>query len=205
MGAEAESGAMHESARWNARYAAQPPPQVVTPNPFLHQHLAHLAKIPRGRVLELAMGEGHNAIFLAQQGLSVTGVDISAIAVERAQQLAKHLGVSLDLQVADLRTTKLPENTYDAIVCFYYLDRQLFPQMVATLRPGGVLMYETYTSEQAQYGRPTNPAYLLQPNELLEAFKDFRIRVYRDLVLDGLKAVASLIGEKSGNGWGLGQ
>jgi hypothetical protein len=61
-------------------------------------------------------------------------------------------------------------------------------------------MYETYTSEQAQYGHPTNPAYLLQPNELLEAFKDFRIRVYRDLVLDGPKAVASLIGEKSGNG-----
>jgi tellurite methyltransferase len=142
------------------------------------------------------MGEGHNALFLAQQGFSVTGIDISDVAVERAQQLAQQLGVSLRMQVTDLRATKLPENTYDALVCFYYLDRQLFPQMIATLKPGGVLMYETYTCDQAQYGRPSNPAYLLQPNELLEAFSEFRIRVYRDLVVEGPKAVASLIGEK---------
>jgi tellurite methyltransferase len=184
---------MDEKECWNTRYAARPSVQMVPPNPFLRQHLAQL---PRGRILELAMGEGHNALFLAQQGFSVTGIDISDVAVERAQQLAQQLGVSLRMQVTDLRATKLPENTYDALVCFYYLDRQLFPQMIATLKPGGVLMYETYTCDQAQYGRPSNPAYLLQPNELLEAFSEFRIRVYRDLVVEGPKAVASLIGEK---------
>jgi len=188
---------MDEKERWNARYAAQPPVQVATPNPFLRQHLAQM---PRGQVLDLAMGEGHNAIFLAQRGFSVTGIDISEIAVERAQQLAKYLGVVVHTQVADLRATKLPENMYDAIVCFYYLDRELFPQIITTLKPGVVLMYETYTREQAQYGHPTNPAYLLEPNELLEAFRAFRIRLYRDLVLEGPTAVASLIGEKLGDG-----
>jgi tellurite methyltransferase len=194
---EAESGDVHERERWNARYAARPPAQVATPHAFLRQHLA---QVPRGRVLDLAMGEGHNAVFLAQQGFSVTGIDISDIAVERAQQLAQRVGVSLQLQVADLRATELPARMYDAVICFYYLDRAFFPQMLVTLKPGGVLIYETYTREQAQYGHPTNPAYLLQPNELLEAFKELRIRVYRDLVLEGPKAVASLLGEKRGNG-----
>jgi hypothetical protein len=59
-----------------------------------------------------------------------------------------------------------------------------------------MVIYETFTNEQARYGHPTNPAYLLQPNELLEAFRAFRIRVYRDLIVPGPKAVASLIGEK---------
>jgi tellurite methyltransferase len=191
----AARGDIDEKTRWNARFAGQPPPQVATPNPFLRQHVACL---PRGQVLDLAMGEGHNAIFLAQQGFSVTGIDISEIAVARAQQLATHHGVLLHGQVADLRTTKLPENAYDAVVCFYYLDRQLFPQIIATLKAGGVLLYETYTSEQAQYGPPRNPAYLLQGNELLEAFRELRIRFYRDLVLEGPRAVASLIAEKLG-------
>jgi tellurite methyltransferase len=194
--AAAAGGDIDAKTRWNARFAAKPPLQVATPNPFLRQHVARL---PRGQVLDLAMGEGHNAIFLAQQGFSVTGIDISEIAVERAQQLAKHLGLSLHVQVADLRTSKLPENTYDAVVCFYYLDRRLFPQIIATLKAGGVLLYETYTGEQAQYGPPRNPAYLLQPNELLEACRELRIRLYRDLVLEGPRAVASLIGEKLGN------
>jgi tellurite methyltransferase len=193
--AAAAGGDIDEKTRWNVRFAAQPPFQLATPNAFLRQHVACL---PRGQVLDLAMGEGHNAIFLAQQGFSVTGIDISEIAVERAQQLATHLGVSLHLQVADLRATKLPESTYDAVVCFYYLDRQLFPQIIATLKAGGVLLYETYTREQAQYGPPRNTAYLLQPNELLEVFRELRIRVYRDVVLEGQRAVASLIGEKLG-------
>jgi len=59
-----------------------------------------------------------------------------------------------------------------------------------------MVIYETFTGEQAQYGHPTNPEYLLYPNELLEAFRALRIRVYRDDVVEGPKAVASLIGEK---------
>jgi tellurite methyltransferase len=188
---------MDERERWNARYTARAGLVAGEPNPFLREHLALL---PRGHVLELAMGEGHNAIFLAQQGFSVTGIDISEIAVARALQLAGRAGVSVDARVMDLRTAPLPPRTYDVVICFYYLQRDLFPDIVSTLKPGGMVVYETFTKEQARYGHPTNLAYLLEPNELLEAFKTLRIRLYRDLIVAGPKAVAAVIGEKNRSG-----
>jgi tellurite methyltransferase len=184
---------MDERERWNARYVSHVHKDVYEPHPFLR---GHLALLPRGRVLELAMGEGHNAIFLARQGFAVTGVDISDVAVERSVRLSQAAGITIDAQCMDLRTTTLPADAYDVVVCFYFLQRDLFPQIVSTLKIGGMVIYETYTSEQAQYGHSTNPAYLLQPNELLEAFRALRIRVYRELIVPGSKAVASLIGEK---------
>jgi tellurite methyltransferase len=179
--------------RWNARYDLCVNIGVGEPNPFLREHVALL---PRGRALELAMGEGQNAIFLARQGFSVTGVDISEVAVERSQRWAQQAGVTIEACCMDLRCAILPANTYDVVACFYYLQRNLLPQIVNTLRTGGMVIYETFTSEQAQYGHPTNPAYLLQPNELLEAFRKLRLRVYRELIVEGPKAVASLISEK---------
>jgi 2-polyprenyl-3-methyl-5-hydroxy-6-metoxy-1,4-benzoquinol methylase len=184
---------MDDRERWNARYAARQRLEAGEPHPFLREHVGLL---PRGEALELAMGEGQNAIFLAQQGFSVRGFDISAIAVERARQLAQRAGVKIDAQVVDLRAVALPRETYDVIVCFYYLQRDLWPHIVAALKPGGMVVYETFTIDQAQFGHPTNPDYLLRPNELLHAFRELRIRIYRDLIIPGPKAVASLIGEK---------
>jgi 2-polyprenyl-3-methyl-5-hydroxy-6-metoxy-1,4-benzoquinol methylase len=189
---------MDERERWNVYYASRvnnyaTPTSEDRSQPFLRHHLALL---PRGHALELAMGEGHNAIFLAQQGFSVTGIDIAAGAVERALQLSQQAGVALDAHCLDLRTTTLPADTYDVVTCFYYLQRNLFPQLMNTLKPGGMVVYETFTCEQAQFGHPTNPEHLLQPNELLEFFRALRIRVYREVVVEGPKAVASLIGEK---------
>ncbi|MGH8066431.1 MAG: class I SAM-dependent methyltransferase [Candidatus Entotheonellia bacterium] len=186
---------MDERERWNARYASRVNTHEEEPHPFLREHLALL---PRGRALELAMGEGHDAIFLARQGFSVTGLDVSDIAVERSLRMSQVAGVAIEVHCTDLRTTTttLPADTYDVVVCFYYLQRDLFPQVVNTLRTGGIVIYETFTGEQARYGHPTNPDYLLRPNELLEAFRALRIRVYRDLIVQGPKAVASLVGEK---------
>ncbi len=189
---------MDERERWNAYYASRVNTYAVITDadkahPFLRHHLALL---PRGRALELAMGEGHNAKFLARQGFSVTGIDVSAVAVERSLQLSQEAGLTINAQCMDLRTITLPTETYDVVACFYYLQRNLFSQIINTLKPGGVVIYETFTSEQAQYGHPKNPDHLLCSNELLEAFRALRIRVYRDVVVEGSKAVASLIGEK---------
>ena len=185
--------AVDERERWNARYAAQGERALAAPNAFLR---AHLAMLPKGTVLELAMGEGHNAIFLAQHGFSVTGVDISDVAVARALRLADITGVTIEARQADLSTLTLPVDTYDVVACFHYLQRNLLPQIVDALRPGGMVIYETFSREQAQHGHPTNPAYLLQPNELLQTFQALRIRVYRDVVVEGPQAVVSLIAEK---------
>jgi tellurite methyltransferase len=184
---------MEERERWNARYTARGERALAAPNAFLR---AHLAMLPKGDVLELAMGEGHNAIFLAQHGFSVTGIDISEIAVKRALRLASMAGVTIEARHMDLSTLTLPANTYDVVACFYYLQRDLLPQIINTLRTGGMVIYETFSREQVQYGHPTNPAYLLQPNELLKVFQELRIRVYRDVVVEGPQAVMSLIAEK---------
>ena len=109
---------MDERERWNAYYASRVNIYEDRPHPFLRHHLALL---PRGRALELAMGEGYNAMFLARQGFSVTGIDISAVAVERSVQLSQEAGVAIDAQCMDLRTTTLPADTYDVVACFYYL------------------------------------------------------------------------------------
>jgi tellurite methyltransferase len=185
--------AMNDRERWNARYTAQGEGGLTAPNAFLR---AHLAMLPRGDVLELAMGEGHNAIFLAQHGFSVTGLDISDVAVERARRLAYAAGVTMEARQMDLSTLILPTDSYDVVVCFHYLQRNLLPQIPTTLRAGGMVVYETFSQEQAQYGPPTNPAHLLHPNELLKAFQGLRIRVYRDVVVEGPQAVVSLIAEK---------
>jgi tellurite methyltransferase len=184
---------MDERERWNTHYASRVNREMDEAHPFLREHLGLL---PKGRVLELAMGEGQNAIFLARQGFSVTGTDISRAAVERAGVLSRMAGVVIDAQCLDLRHTNLPANAYDVVVCFYYLQRDLFPQIVSALRPGGMVVYETFTAEQARYRQSMNPVYLLRPNELLEAFRALRIRVYRDLIVEGPKAIASLVGEK---------
>lgn len=168
---------MAERQRWNAHYASRVNTYKGEPHPFLREPLALL---PRGRALELAMGDGHNAIFLAQHGFSVTGIDISAVAVERSLQLSQKAGVDIDGHCRDLHSTTLPADTYDVVACFYCLQRNLFPQVMNALKPGGMVIYETFTREQAQYGPPTHPEYLLQSNELLEAFRALRIRIYRE-------------------------
>jgi len=184
---------MEDRERWNTRYAARAAPGRGEPNAFLRKYIGML---PRGHALELAMGEGVNAVFLAERGYSVTGIDVSDIAIERACHLARHVGVALDVRREDLTSIRLPANSYELVVCFYYLQRDLLPQIVTTLRPGGMVLYETFAAEQGLTGQPINPAYLLAPNELLEAFRALRIRVYRDVIVEGSRAIVSLIGEK---------
>jgi tellurite methyltransferase len=185
---------MDEREYWNARYSARPADDSGEPNAFLREHLAML---PRGHVLELAMGEGHNAVFFAKQGYRVTGIDVSDAAVERTLSSARQARVYLEARREDLCSAILPANTYDVIACFNYLQRSLWPQIISALRPGGMVIYETFSVDQVRYGHPTDRRYLLAPNELIEAFHALRIRIYRDLVVYGPKAVASLIAEKT--------
>jgi tellurite methyltransferase len=133
---------MDERERWNAHYASRVNTYEGQPHAFLREHLALL---PRGRALELAMGEGYNAIFLARQSFSVTGIDISPVAVERSLQLGQEAGVAIDAHCMDLRTTTLPAHTFDIVAYFYYLQRDLLPQVMNTLKTGGMVIYETFT------------------------------------------------------------
>ncbi|QOJ05177.1 MAG: class I SAM-dependent methyltransferase [Planctomycetia bacterium] len=180
---------------WEKRYETEAYILGKEPVEFLKEHIGLL---PRGKALDLAMGEGRNAVFLAKHGFEVDGCDISEHAVKKARKLAAENHATIHAFIADLETYQLPKDTYDVIACFYYLQRDLVPQMKAALKPGGMIIYETYTTENRERGfkGPKEEEYLLQPNELLRLFEDLKIVYYRELVLDNKKAIASLIAKK---------
>ena len=154
--------------------------------------------LPKGRVLDVAMGAGQNAIYLAKMGFEVEGVDISPEAVSSALELARKSGVNIRAQVADLeKEYHIEKGAYNVIICFNYLQRSLIPQIKDGLRKGGMVVYETFIVDQAQFGKPKNPDYLLRHNELLNMFRDFRCLRYREGIVEGRKAIASIIAEKS--------
>jgi tellurite methyltransferase len=157
----------------------------------------HIDLLPKGRVLDIAMGGGRNAIYLARMGFDVEGVDSSEHAVQHALERAKENSVTIKSDVADLENDyKIKPDYYDVIICFNYLQRSLIPQIKDGLKTGGIIVYETYTVDQVQFGRPSNPDFLLRHNELMDMFKGFRCLRYREGIIEKRKAIASLIAVK---------
>jgi len=184
--------ATKDKDRWNRKYDNERYLFGKTPIAFLKEHL-HL--LPKGNALDIAMGEGRNGVFLATKGFQVTGIDISETGLKKAETLAKEQGVSIETKVVDLEQYQLRSETYDVILCTYYLQRNLFPQMIKALKPGGMVLVETYTMEHLKYRAHFKPQYLLQPNELLDHFTDLTILQYqvRD---DGQAVYASILAQK---------
>jgi len=157
----------------------------------------HIDLLPRGRALDVAMGRGRNAVFLATKGFDVVGIDISREAVIGALELANMSRVNITTHVLDLaEVPNIEPDSYDLIICFNYLQRSLIPQIKRGLRQGGMVVYETYIIDQARFGRPKNPDYLLKHNELLHMFGDFRCIRYHEGIMEDRRAVAGIIAEK---------
>ena len=135
------------------------------PSPWVLRFAARVA--PGSRVLDVACGRGRHARLFAEQGCIVEAVDIDA---EAGASLSGVPGVGF-LQ-ADIEGGPWPYagRQFDAIVVTHYLHRPLLPLLAAALAPGGLLIYETFMVGHERFGRPTNPAFLLRPGELLEAF-----------------------------------
>ncbi len=157
--------------------------------------------LPRGgKALDVAMGTGRNALYLASLGYEVTGVDVSGVAVERCRQEAARRGLGIEAVQADLESYGLAPAAYDIVINFYYLQRDLAPQIEGALRPGGVLVFESFTREQRQFGwGPQNDEFLLRPGELREMFVGLEVLAYREGLVEsdrGTKAVAGLVGRK---------
>jgi tellurite methyltransferase len=188
-----------DQRRWDERFQGKEFTFGKRANTFLREHI-HL--LPKGRALDLATGEGRNALFLAKHGWEVDAVDISPVGLRRTRNLAKKAGVKIRTIRADLDTFKIKREHYDLIANLYFLNRRLIPRMKRGLKRGGSLIFETYTIDQRTLGTggPKHIRYFLKHNELLERFKDFRVLFYREGIFkEGGKrrAVASLIAEKS--------
>jgi len=152
------------------------------------------------RAIDLACGAGRNAVYLAERGWDVTACDVSLEGLRAAQTLARKRGVSLRLFCQDLETAQLPVEHFDLVLCFFYLQRELFPQIKAALRPGGFVVFKTYTTDQLRFpGRPRHALHMLRPQELLAAFQDFRVWVYQETLYQETlrgRGVAQLIAQK---------
>lgn len=188
-----------DQKRWDERFKGKEFTFGKEPNPFLKRHIRFL---PKGKALDIASGEGRNAIFLAQHGFDVDAVDISEMGLKKNRQLAKENGVRIHTFLADLNNFQIEKDRYNLIANFYFLKRSLIPQIKRGLKKGGRIIFETYILEQRNIGTggPKEAKYFLKPNELLRLFKDFRILFYREGIFkEGgrRKAVASLIAEKN--------
>jgi 2-polyprenyl-3-methyl-5-hydroxy-6-metoxy-1,4-benzoquinol methylase len=158
--------------------------------------VANRALLPAtGSALDVACGRGRNALWLARQGFDTTAIDRDATTVAALEDRARREGLPLQALAMDLeaRGATLGDAAYDVIVVVHYLHRPLFPALVSALRPGGVLVYETFTTAQAARGRPTNPAFLLAPGELPRLVAPLEIRAAREGDYDG-RMVSSVVG-----------
>ena len=188
-----------DQRRWNERFKRKEFALGKEPNPFLKKYI-HL--LPKGKALDIASGEGRNAVFLAQQGFEVDAVDISGKGLKKAQKLAREQGVKIKTFLVDLDQYQIEKERYDLIANFYYLKRRLIPRIKKGIKKGGRVVFETYLLEHRTLGTggPKQAKYFLKPNELLRLFKNFRILFYREGIFkEGgrKKAVASLIAEKN--------
>ncbi|MGB0834892.1 MAG: class I SAM-dependent methyltransferase [Psychrobium sp.] len=141
---------------------------------LLLQKINHLLP-PNAKVLDLACGFGRNGKYLAAQGHKVSFLDKNTEALTEIQQeLPECEIIEADLECDN--PYQLLSNQYDAIVVFRYLHRPLMPAIVDALKPGGIIVYETFNHRQAEIGRPRNPNFLLQDNELASHFAHFEIQ-----------------------------
>lgn len=197
---------------WDAKYRLATEAPLAEPASIVRELLPLL---PCGPALDIACGTGRHALVLAARHQHVTAVDWSDAGLEilearaRAAQvpiqringverIGKSLHGGIDLVHADLEQLELPENSFELILCIQYLQRSLFPQLSRALRPGGVLLFETYTRAQLEFaGGPRNPEYLLEAGELRDAFPELRVIFYRELRAG--QGIASLVAQKPGS------
>ena len=201
--AQQKGESMSNKERWDERYDRKMYIYGKEPTAFLKDKIDLLEK---GKALVLAMGEGRNAVYLAQHGFNVTGVDISAVAIEKCKQLAEDRRAVVKTVVADLTDYDMGHEQYNLITNFYFYDKSLFPKVIRALKPGGMFILEQFSIDHLKQGvkfGPKTDKYLVKPNEFLELFKSTHILYYEDAVIEldegmhkGPAAVIRLIAQK---------
>ncbi len=189
-----------ERQLWNRKYKTGSHTSLKLDPFFEETYREFIAPMfPRGgRALDVAGGVGRHTLWLAKHGWQVKLVDISETGIRLAKRAARRarVGDKIEFVAGDLKNLPLGRNRFDLILVFFYLERPLFPALMAALKPGGALLYKTYTWEQPKFGRgPRHPLHLSKPNELLRAFRKLRVLHYRESVRE--RAVAEFVGMKT--------
>ncbi len=152
-------------------------------------------------VLDLACGNGRNGLFLLQHHIPVTFADNNESALGEVEQKLEACTTKAQIWQVDLEVPgqdPLAGKQFDAILVFNYLHRPLMNSIQNAVRPGGLVMYETFTVDQAKHGRPSNPDFLLKPGELLDSFAAWEILSYNEGERSNpVSAKASLVARKA--------
>ena len=189
-----------EAARekWDRKHAESSPAPPM-PARVLTEY-AHL--LPKnGAALDLACGQGGNALFLARRGLATHAWDISGIAIDELQRLAKGEGLEIQASIRDVSEQPPDPDSFDVICVSFYLERTITRQITEALKPEGLLFYQTFIHEKVTDEGPGNPSYRLTPNELLELFATLHVLAYREEgctgnLQQGLRDTAWLVAQR---------
>ncbi|PID64204.1 MAG: methyltransferase type 11 [Gammaproteobacteria bacterium] len=167
---------------------------------YFVEKIAPANDIQPGRGLDIACGAGRDMVYLAQHGWEMTGVDRSQDSLQRVAVLAKYSGVEVDTLQCDLETgsdpfTAFEDGSFSLICVARYLHRPLFSYLKRLLKPGGVVMYQTFMEgcEKTAIGRPRNPAFLLKQGELAGIFADYTVLLDEVAILEDGRSVAEFI------------
>ncbi len=161
-----------------------------TPSAWFIHH-APLIK-PLAKVLDIACGQGRHAHFFAQRGAHVTAVDRDAAALK---YLAATQNVTTECRDLEGDVWPYGSSSFDAIIVCNYLWRPTFAALLATLKPGGALLYETFMDGNGRYGKPSRPDFLLRSNELIARLQPaFRVVAFEEG--DELDAMGRIIAVK---------
>jgi SAM-dependent methyltransferase len=184
-----------ERHEWDTRYAGEELVWSSTPNQFL---VAEVQGLRPGKALDLGCGEGRNALWLAEQGWTVTGVDFSTVGLARAARLAEAGGVKVDWVQSDVLTWRPPAGGFDLVAVFYL---QLAPSdrmealriAVSAVAPGGTLLVVAHDADNLirGVGGPPDPEVLYRADEVADVARNFGLvieqagQVTRTVVIDG--------------------
>lgn len=187
-----------DSENWDRRYAGSELVWTAEPNRFL---VAETSGLEPGRALDLACGEGRNAVWLATQGWRATGVDFSGVALEKARQLAEARGVEAEWIVADLLDYRPPARAFELVIVFYLQvveakRRAILRAAADAVAPGGTFLLVAHDSANLErgYGGPQDPAVLYAAADVVADLDGFDIVraecVERDVQTDDGERIA---------------
>lgn len=179
---------------WDQIYDESPYLRGKAPSAFLVEMQQRLRK---GKVLDVGMGEGTNAVYLAQMGFNVKGFDISPKAIEHAKKLADETGVSIEALKADLDLFLFGMLEYDSIIMTYYKPplTRYYSELIRALKQGGTLLVESLTIEEVKEVISPEEAFkdfYYHPNELLRNLKGMRILFYQEGIVGNKHLVQCL-------------
>lgn len=193
---DSRPGYSHRQTDWNKRYREGFYDGAVEPHELVKKYWR---MIPGKVVVDIAMGNGRDAIYLSENGFFTTGLEGSTEAIKIAKRTAAQKNVIVHTILGDAGALPYQRNVFDAVVVFYFLKREIIDEIKTLLKKDGIFIYETFLKRQNNIDRQRNPSYLLDDGELIGHFAGFELLFYEEIIDNSAgrrKAIARAVGRK---------